>query len=427
MAPLDLKAPDRRALPARTARLPQATATVGQASRPLKVLLWSPIGAGTHYHGPAVSIYRLFQAVVARRPVTLDLIHATPEQQPDPMFSATFALPHVGNGVNSFENATARLRYLRAADRWIRGHAHDYDVMLIPASNALTLPPALTASRFGLPVVGRIAAADSELREVTGLRRLVRWTQLRASMIGKLERTVAISREIEKRLLALGVQREKIVYLPNSADCERFRPTSELEKRAARSRFGIPDSASTVVVCVGAVSRRKGQHLIARAIADLPPDCHLLLVGPIRERKIFSEIRVLESAKAKGRIHWSNHIEDVEQAYFASDIFALPSSNEGMPNALVEAMSCGLPALGTRISGITDLIGEDERGLIIARSSEAILAAVSRYRDEPKLANRHGNAARDFITANQSRSATADKMYELLAHVAASRTQAPAC
>lgn len=395
--------------------------------RRLRILLWSPIGAGNHYHGPAVSIFRLFQAVAARQPVRIELVHATPEQRPDPMFSKIVALPFVGAGTNSLHNAAARLRYLRGADEWLRANARRYDVMLIPACNALTLPPALTARRLGLPVVGRIAAADSELRKVTGVRRLLRWTQMRASMIGKLDRTVAISREIEDRLVALGVAQGKITYLPNSADCNRFHPPTDLEKQEARRRFAIPDSAATVVVCVGAISQRKAQHLIARAIGELPSDFHLLLVGPVRKRETFAEVEAVRTGKGADRISWCDHIEDVEQAYFASDVFVLPSSNEGMPNALVEAMSCGLAAIGTRISGITDLIGEDERGLIIERSAGSIVAALSRYRTEPQLARRHGAAARAFVVANQSRTTTADKMYELLAQVADGKPPLATC
>nr|WP_301943391.1 glycosyltransferase family 4 protein [Mesorhizobium escarrei] len=380
--------------------------------------MWSPTGCGSHYSGPATSTYRLIKRVVDNNRVKVTLVHGSGLQDPnDGYFSNVVKLPQVDVGGSSIVSYLRQMRFLLASRSWIRRNYQDFDVMFTPASNILTLVPSMSAVRLGIPVVGRVAAAGTELYDNGKGRAMMRWSSRRASLISKLSRIVAISRQIEERLHLLGVPAEKIVYFPNSVDCLRFRPADRDEKAGARRRFGIPADARIVIVSVGAVTRRKGQHLLVQALSRLPTDVHLLLVGPVREAEYGSLLS--SSSNANGvadRVHRCGHIEDIQEAYFASDVFVLPSTDEGMPNAMVEAMSAGLACVGTRISGISELLDEG-RGVIVERDSSAIAESISEYLDDPQLMKRHADSGRIYITANQNSETAAKKFYDLLLEV----------
>jgi glycosyltransferase involved in cell wall biosynthesis len=391
----------------------------------LSILLWSPGGSGLHYHGPAIQTYRLFRAVKNRHDVSLTLVHATHEQEPcAALFDRVVRLPEVNGKGGMLAKYWRQARFIRAGQTWLRDNASDFDVLYTPASNVLTLVPALMGQRLGLPGTCQIAAAQTELFDATPLRSLLGVTRNRALHLKQMAKILSLSKFISERLIELGVLANNIVQMPNSADCQRFRPAKEDEKCAARRRFGIPDTARVVIVCVGALTARKGQHLLVEALKHLPVSTHLLLAGPHREPEYISELqRLIKELDVRERVHDVGHITDVEHAYFASDIFALPSTDEGMPGALVEAMACGLACLGTPISGITDLLDGGDRGRLVERTHQSIVRTLFDYCEHPNLRAKVGAAARTFIVVNQSSEAVADKTFALLRNVAIERAQ----
>lgn len=381
---------------------------------PLRVLLWSPGGAGLHYHGPAISTYRLFQQLSEAYPVELTLVHARREQpERDNLFKTIVALPSVSHSTNVVHRYLNQGRYLGNAGRWLRENIRHFDVMYAPTSNALTLFPCATAKYLGLPVVNRVAVAGTELSDRGAVRRLLRWTQHRVRLMRKLDMTIALSDEIAASLASYGLPLQQIYRLPNAANCDRFRPPTSAERTGARARFAIPTD-KFVVSCVGAVGVRKGQHLLAEALTALPANAHLLIVGPVRDSLVEADIR---RRLLPDQFTIVPHIEDIEHAYFASDVFALPSTDEGMPNAMVEAMACGLPCIGTSISGICDLLA-DGRGRIVGRTPGAISATIAALMESGPLRRSLSYRARTFVLNHQSDVVIAARLYQLLSRVA---------
>lgn len=90
---------------------------------------------------------------------------------------------------------------------------------------------------------------------------------------------------------------------------------------------------------------------------------------------------------------WVRGTEKWRQLCMA-DVFVLPSHDEGLPMALLEAMAHGKPLIATAVGGIPDAIVDDEHGLLIpARNAEALANALSRYLGDSNLRSRHGAAA----------------------------------
>ena len=104
----------------------------------------------------------------------------------------------------------------------------------------------------------------------------------------------------------------------------------------------------------------------------------------------------------------------IEDYYRTTDLFILPSQNEGMPNVVLEAMSCGLPCVVTRISGTTDLINHGESGVLFDVNSEAsFLAAMDSVIRSQETWERIGSCARTFVMERYSAEKIADRYLQL--------------
>jgi glycosyltransferase involved in cell wall biosynthesis len=101
-------------------------------------------------------------------------------------------------------------------------------------------------------------------------------------------------------------------------------------------------------------------------------------------------------------------------------MFILPSHYEGHPKTLLEAMSCGLPVVGTDVPGIRELIVHGETGYLCDPSSQGIRAAIGELLWNKDLRKRIGTNAREYVVENVSLSKIVDKELALLREVSGS-------
>ncbi len=187
-------------------------------------------------------------------------------------------------------------------------------------------------------------------------------------------------------------------------DTARFRPDAAARERI-RQHHGIPSSA-VVFLYLGRINRDKGLLDLARAFAEFcarHPDVHLLLVGP-DEGNLHAELSAaVESCTA--RLHHAGLTDRPQEYFAAADVFCLPSYREGFGTTIIEAAAAGLPAIGSRIYGITDAIVEGETGLMFEVGNVQQLALSMRtLAGDASLRSRMGQRAqeralRDFSSA----------------------------
>jgi len=149
----------------------------------------------------------------------------------------------------------------------------------------------------------------------------------------------------------------------SGVDAERFRPNNVV-RREIRDQFAVSDDA-VLLLFLGRLNRDKGVLDLSKAFMDVSETCpqlHLLFVGP-DEGKLKDEIKRM-TEKQTLQVHFVDHT-DKPEAYFASaDIFCLPSYREGFGSVIIEAAACGVPAIGSRIYGISDAIVEGQTGML---------------------------------------------------------------
>ncbi|MEU2423253.1 glycosyltransferase [Streptomyces sp. NPDC007851] len=257
---------------------------------------------------------------------------------------------HLGMAGNRDLAALPRLVRLIRRGRYDLVHTHLYRACLYGRVAArLAGVRAVVATEHSL--------GDSQLegRELTaGVRALY----LAGERLGRS--TVAVTPTVAERLRRWGVPGPRIEVVPNGIDLERFRFDPAVRQRT-RARLGLPEDAY-VIGGVGRLAPGKRFGVAIRALARLPDDCRLLLVGGGPEEHTLR--RVAEAAGVAGRVlftgerpYASGSPEDPDLPALAAamDVLVSPSAEEAFGLAVVEALAAGLPVLYTSCPAVEDL------------------------------------------------------------------------
>lgn len=192
-----------------------------------------------------------------------------------------------------------------------------------------------------------------------------------------------------------GVERGRTRWLPNGVDCERFRPIDRVSRLQGRAHAGLPAEACLIGCVARLVPVKRHQDLVAAfaVVAAAHPDARLVLVGggPLEE-PIRLQVKRLGLDE---RVIFMGESRDMERLLPLFDAFALASSTEGMSNAILEAMACGLPVVATRVGGNPELVEPGRTGYLVPPLQPGELArALSDLLDCRERGERMGRAAR---------------------------------
>lgn len=144
-------------------------------------------------------------------------------------------------------------------------------------------------------------------------------------------------------------------------DKKRF--DDSLTKEMARKELGIKDD-ETVLLSVGDINKRKNHHILIRALSLLKhSNPHLYIAG---WDQLDGELeRLAEELDVSSKVTFLGYTRQLSLYFNAADIFLFPSLQEGLPIALIEAMSWGLPVVATNIRGTNDLISNGNGGYLL--------------------------------------------------------------
>lgn len=244
---------------------------------------------------------------------------------------------------------------------------------------------------------------------------------------------VTINPVMSGRFLAAGFPKDKLVDIPNGVDTDRFHPLKDIqEKSALRDELILPKNA-LIITFVGFFSKDKAPDLLLEAYKDLRKkfagkDIRLLFigssVGTYFEIDTDLVMRVKRQVNDKGMGKDVIFIEktlQIEKYYMASDIFVLCSYREGLPNALLEAMSTGLACVSSAISGVSDfLISHEKEGLLFEPGNVSALSdAISILIRDGRRSAELGYNARQKILRNftlEQLASNYDSLYKRLAN-----------
>ena len=189
-------------------------------------------------------------------------------------------------------------------------------------------------------------------------------------------------------------RREKFATIPSGIALTTFQSV-HVDPVVKRKELGLPPEGP-IVGTVGRLVPVKGHSWllksVPRVLAEVPQACFAMIgAGPLAE----SLRQLAEELDISRRVMFLGARQDVPECLVALDLFVLPSLNEGMGLALVEAMAMGLPVVATRVGGIPDIVREGETGLLVPPGDEKALAlAMLSLLWDPDRRRAYGEAAK---------------------------------
>jgi len=247
---------------------------------------------------------------------------------------------------------------------------------------------------------------------------------LHKKFITMVDRYISISKGITKELRKYGFPEERIKEIPNGVNTERFCPVSQGQKIALRRKFGFPED-DLMLLYVGVIDVRKNVRWLIELWDKLSHyyQGFLVVVGPMsredRDMKLYNSLKEYEK-KLRNRLFLIQYSDVVQDFYRMADIFVLPSTNEGMPNVVLEAMSSGIPCIANKVSGAEDIINGENGLLFDIQEPHTLFHCLMKLKD---VAFRYamGKKARDVITKYYSLDSVADQYLRLYEEVTMSQ------
>lgn len=206
-------------------------------------------------------------------------------------------------------------------------------------------------------------------------------------------RATAVSEAVADTVVELGVPRDRVVVIPNGVDSRRF------GAGVANGDGGAPRNGMPVIGSVGCLAPRKDYGTLLAALGTLKSEgrrFRAMLVGDGPER---AQLETLAgSLGLADRVEFLGERPDVERLLPQMDVFALSSREEGIPNALLEAMAAGRPSVATAVGGTPEVLTDGETGWLVPAGDAAALAGALREALEDRAeAGRRGSAARHAV------------------------------
>jgi glycosyltransferase involved in cell wall biosynthesis len=296
--------------------------------------------------------------------------------------------------------ATKRVDGWLALRRWLK--ANPCDVLSTHSSTDSWLG-ALATLGMRLPIVRTRHISAPVPRNA-----LSRWLYARATRI------VTAGEALKRDLIeSTGVPAARIESVPTGADPNVYQPG---DRQTVRTRLGLQPDA-TLIGIVATLRSWKGHRYLLQA---LPEGATLVIVGDGPQREALeAQVR---AAGLQSRVRFAGHQRDVVPWLQALDIFALPSyANEGVPQALLQAMLVGLPCVTTNVGSMAELATDGATALVVPPNDvEALRAALARLMSDAALREQLGAAARRHCAERMSYERMLDRMEAIYREAATS-------
>ncbi len=240
--------------------------------------------------------------------------------------------------------------------------------------------------------------------------RATRW------LYSKAARVVTTGERLRMQVIEeTGIEARRAISIPTGIDLSAFRPGDRL---AARAALGLASDAPTVGI-VATLRSWKGHTYLLQALAAMRrPEVRLVVVGDGPQREALEALAA--SLGIAAQVRFAGNQPDVAPWMRSFDLFCLPSyANEGVPQALMQAMACALPVVTTPVGSIDEIVTDGETGVIVpARNDMRLRVEISNLLDDEARRRTLGARAHSEAHARFGQGLMVERMIEVFAGAA---------
>ena len=268
---------------------------------------------------------------------------------------------------------------------WLIRNSKKYDLIHLHGLNRATWPAIIAAKLVRKPILFKYTLPADEAPDIL---RASRFGSIKLWLFQTMDAFIATSSKFHDILTTEMKPGNMVHKIPNGVDINVFEPLANNLKYECKNhllnKMNWPET-SIIGMYLGGIEPRKGLETLLAAwplVIQAIPEAHLLLVGP-----------VTHSAGESFKTHLQTQIHDLglknhvgfyglcptpETLLPLADVFLLPTESEGLPNALIEAQACGIPAVASHLDGVTtDIVLQDKTGYLIkCKDKDALAEAV---------------------------------------------------
>ncbi len=288
-----------------------------------------------------------------------------------------------------------------------------YDILHAHLAFAPALVGAMLARLLGKRAIvkfgtsgthGEIAISQRKLRGRVRLALLRRWTDM----------SIVLDKGMEQELIAAGFPAERVLRMDNGID---EKPFSDLPRVVAKQDLKV--EGRTVILYTGRLIALKMLPTLLQALYQAVQSCpqlYLLIVGQGPERTALEQ--QVRQLGLSNHVNFVGNVQNVRPYLAAADIFVLPSSTEGISNALLEAMAAGLACIASAVGGLPEMLDDGACGILVEPGNvEQLSETLIRLTQDPLEIKRLGNAAHERILTRYSFSVVGDEYQKLYARL----------
>ena len=306
------------------------------------------------------------------------------------------------------------LTYMTTLGIYLLAHGREYDIIHVHQALHPAFVSVLVAKHFlGKPVIVKTASSGMT-SDIKQLKQVPLGSFQLRYLLRKMECLVAVSKVGGKEFKDIGFPESQIEHIPNGVALPHD----------GKANYGQVKR----VITTARLSKEKGIDILLKAWGSVVRQEKKLKLVIVGDGPLAGELKNLSRfLKVKEYVEFTGMVQSPTEYLREADLFVLPSRAEGLSNALLEAMSYGLPCIATNVGGNTEMIGEDKHQeinpgkFIVARNgllvnpedveglSEAMLYLIQNQSEREAM----GNKGRQYIAKNYSIDLIADKYIAL--------------
>ena len=241
----------------------------------------------------------------------------------------------------------------------------DFDVVLATWGYPDAFGAALVSKFLQKPLVVKVHGSDVNISSQYFLRRL-----MMKYAFNYANKVIAVSSTLKEKIIAMGINGDKIEVIGNGIDTDKFKP---MDKRECREALGLPLDKK-IILFVGNLVHVKGVDILIKAAKNLSDEFYVVLVGDGKMKQGLRSMVNAGNYQAGVSFAGRKSHDEIPRWMNAADVFCLPSLNEGCPNVILEALACRRPVVASRVGGIPDLIKSKEYGEMVSPCDSEELA-----------------------------------------------------